>query len=301
MGQLEDMHVFVRVVETGSITKAAEQLNLAKSAVSKRLSELENRLNSKLINRTTRKSSLTEAGTLYYQQVKLILEEVDELNNRISSATQHLEGSLKLALPLSFGLSQLAPALDLFAKKYPNLKIEIDFSDRKVDIVEEGFDLAFRIGHIEDSSLRARKIAPIKHILCGSPEYLDRYGKPEKLEELKRHRLLKYGSSPLAGITLLDRQGKQHTIQIEPYHTANNGDFLKSMAISGHGIALLPTFIIWKELGTKSLIPLLTNYSVPLMHAYALYPQTRFLPTKVRYLIDFLTERFGNNPYWDQA
>ncbi|MCG7588778.1 LysR family transcriptional regulator, partial [Photobacterium sp. OFAV2-7] len=203
MGQLEDMHVFIRVVETGSITKAAEQLNLAKSAVSKRLSELENRLNSKLINRTTRKSSLTEAGTLYYQQVKQILEEVDELNNRISSATQHLEGSLKLALPLSFGLSQLAPALDIYAKKYPNLKIETDFSDRKVDIVEEGFDLAFRIGHIEDSSFRARKIAPIKHVLCASPEYLEQHGTPASLEELKSHRFLKYGSTPQAGVNLL--------------------------------------------------------------------------------------------------
>lgn len=300
MGQLEDMQVFARVVETGSITKASEQLNLAKSAISKRLSELENRLGSKLINRTTRKSSLTEAGTLYYQHVKLILEEVDELNNQISTTTQRLEGTLKLAVPLSFGLSQLAPAIDLFAKEYPNLKIHIDFSDRKVDIIEEGFDLAFRIGHIEDSSLQARKIAPISHLLCASPEYINQYGKPETLEQLKDHRVLKYGSSPLSGLKLLDREKKEHIIQVEPYCIANNGDFLKSMAISGHGVAFLPTFIVWDALATKTLVPLLDDYSAPLMYAYALYPPTRYLPLKVRYLIDFLTERFGNTPYWDQ-
>ncbi len=299
MGQLESMQVFARVVEAGSITKAAEQLNLAKSAVSKRLRELEGRLGLKLINRTTRKSSLTEAGTLYYQRVKLILEEVEVLDSQMLTKTQALEGSLKLAIPMSFGLSHLAPAIDLFVKQHPGLKIKVDFSDRKVNIIEEGVDLAFRIGHLEDSSMQAREIAPIKHVLCASPEYINQHGKPESPEQLKHHKILKYGSSPLAGIRLKDNENREHSIHVEPYVIANNGAFLKTMAISGHGIVVLPTFIVWDALASNTLVPVLEGYSVPTMHAYAVYPPTRHLPLKVRSLIDFLIDRFGDTPYWD--
>jgi DNA-binding transcriptional LysR family regulator len=166
MGQLEDMHIFLRVVETGSITKAAEQMNIAKSAVSKRLALLEHKLGIKLINRTTRMSSITEAGQHYYQRSKLILDEVDELNSQTSSSKRALEGTLNIAVPLSFGLSHLAPALDLFLKEHADLKLKINFSDQRIDIIEQGVDLAFRIGQLDNSSMQARKIAPIKHVLC---------------------------------------------------------------------------------------------------------------------------------------
>jgi len=300
MGQLEDMYIFLRVVETGSITKAAEQMNIAKSAVSKRLSLLEQKLGIKLINRTTRKSSITEAGQRYYQRSKLILDEVDELNSQTSSSKRALEGTLNIAVPLSFGLTHLAPALDLFLQQHNDLKLDINFSDQKIDIVEQGVDLAFRIGQLDNSSMQARKIAPIKHVLCASPEYLKLHGEPKTPSDLKQHKIIKYGSSEQSGVKLISKDGKEQLVHIEPHIIANNGDFLKSLAESNHGITYLPTFIVWQSLATKTLVPVLAEYKLPTMHAYAVYPPNRHLPLKVRSLIDFLVERFGNNPYWDQ-
>ncbi|MBA6233621.1 MULTISPECIES: LysR family transcriptional regulator [unclassified Colwellia] len=300
MGQLEDMYIFLRVVETGSITKAAEQMNIAKSAVSKRLSLLEQKLGIKLINRTTRKSSITEAGQRYYHRSKLIVDEVDELNSQTTSSNSALEGTLNIAVPLSFGLTHLAPALDLFLQQHSDLKLNINFSDQKIDIVEQGVDLAFRIGQLDNSTLQARKIAPIKHVLCASPDYLVLHGKPITPDDLKQHSVIRYGSSEQSGIKLLSKEGQEHIVHLEPNIIANNGDFLKSLAESGHGITYLPTFIVWQSLATQTLVPVLEAYKLPTMHAYAVYPPNRHLPFKVRSLIDFLVERFGDNPYWDQ-
>ena len=300
MGQLEDMQMFVRVVEAGSITKAASQLNLAKSAVSKRLSDLESRLGSKLINRTTRTSSLTEAGHQYYQRVQLLLGEVDSLNGDIARENKVLSGSLKLAVPLSFGITHLTPAIDLFMHQHPKLSIELDFSDRKVDLIEGGYDLAFRIGSLPDSSLKARKIAPIKHVICASPDYLMRQGIPENPAQLKHHKILKQVGWPLAGMPLWDLDGQKHLVNGDSSLIANNGNAMTLLALAGHGIIMLPTFYVWESLQRGDLVPILENYSMTTMHAYAIYPATHYLPLKVRSLIDFLIDRFGEAPYWDR-
>jgi DNA-binding transcriptional LysR family regulator len=300
MGQFEDMYIFLRVVETGSITKAAEQMNIAKSAVSKRLSLLEQKLGIKLINRTTRKSSITESGQRYYQRSKLILDEVDELNSQISSSKRALEGTLNIAVPLSFGLTHLAPALDVFLQQHTDLKLNINFSDQKIDIVEQGVDLAFRIGQLDNSTLQARTIAPIKHVLCASPKYLKSHGEPKVPSDLKKHKIIKYGSADQSALKILSEDGEEHVVHLEPHFMANNGDFLKLLAESNHGITYLPTFIVWQSLATQTLVPVLQKYQTQTMHAYAVYPPNRHLPLKVRSLIDFLVERFGSNPYWDQ-
>jgi DNA-binding transcriptional LysR family regulator len=299
MGQLEDMQVFVRIVKAGSITKAAGQLSLAKSAVSKRLNDLENRLGSKLINRTTRTSSLTEAGQQYYQRVQLLLGEVDSLNGDIARENKVLTGSLKLAVPLTFGVTHLTPAIDLFMRQHPELSIELDFSDRKVDLIEGGYDLAFRIGSLPDSSLKARKIAPIKHVICASPDYLKRQGTPENPAQLKHHKILKRPGWPLAGMPLWDLEGQKHLVNGQSSLIANNGNAMTMLALTGHGIIMLPTFYVWESLQRGDLVPILENYSLATMNAYAVYPTTRYLPRKVRSLIDFLVERFGDTPYWD--
>ncbi|WP_299491790.1 LysR family transcriptional regulator [uncultured Shewanella sp.] len=304
MGQLEDMTVFTRVVEAGSITRAAEQLNMAKSAISKRLSELENRLGIKLITRTTRQSSITEAGQTYYQRCKLIIDEVEEMNCHVSSQVRSLQGTLKIAAPLSFGIHHLTPVLDIFMQQHPELTLEVDFSDRKVDIVEQGVDLAFRITQpyrpiIDDSRLQARNIVPIKHILCASPGYLAKHGTPHTLEALKKHQLLKYQHTNNSGLLLTDKNGKQHKLQLEAHFTANNGEVLKYLAESDHGIVDLPTFITWQAIKNKTLVPVLPDYQLVELQAYALYPENRYLPLKVRRLIDFLIERFSQSPYWD--
>ena len=299
MGQLEDMAMFVRIVEAGSITKAAEQLNIAKSAVSRRLKELETRLGSQLISRTTRQSNLTQAGEQYYQKVHHILSEVDALNEETSGTPTRIEGTLKMTAPLSFGLMHLNDVIDEYANQHPELKFELDFSDRHTDLIEEGFELAIRIRELQDSSYQAKRLALIRYALCASPEYLERMGTPKTFDDLSEHEFLQYGMSKSSTIELIDEQGKKHQVAVNGKIKANNGDFLREMAVKGHGIAFLPTFITYKALISGELVPILQQYQLPTLNAYAVYPKNRFLSQRCRYLIDFIAERFGDNPYWD--
>ena len=300
MGQLEDMAMFVRIVEAGSITKAAEQLNIAKSAVSRRLKELETRLGSQLISRTTRQSNLTQAGEQYYQKVHHILSEVDALNEETSGTPTRIEGTLKMTAPLSFGLMHLNDVIDEYANQHPELKFELDFSDRHTDLIEEGFELAIRIRELQDSSYQAKRLALIRYALCASPEYLERMGTPKTFDDLSEHEFLQYGMSKSSTIELIDEQGKKHQVAVIGKIKANNGDFLREMAVKGHGIAFLPTFITYKALTSGELVPILQQYQLPTLNAYAVYPKNRFLSQRCRYLIDFIAERFGDNPYWDK-
>ncbi|WP_314884889.1 LysR family transcriptional regulator [Psychrobacter immobilis] len=300
MGQLEDMAMFVRIVEAGSITKAAEQLNIAKSAVSRRLKELETRLGSQLISRTTRQSNLTQAGEQYYQKVHHILSEVDALNEETSGTPTRIEGTLKMTAPLSFGLMHLNDVIDEYANQHPELKFELDFSDRHTDLIEEGFELAIRIRELQDSSYQAKRLALIRYALCASPEYLERMGTPKTFDDLTEHEFLQYGMSKSSAIELIDKQGKNHQVAVNGKIKANNGDFLREMAVKGHGIAFLPTFITYQALISGELVPILQQYQLPTLNAYAVYPKNRFLSQRCRYLIDFIAERFGDNPYWDK-
>jgi DNA-binding transcriptional LysR family regulator len=300
MGQLEDMNVFIRVVEAGGISRAADQLGLAKSAVSRRLLDLETRLGVRLLNRTTRRSSLTEVGRSYYERAIKVVDDVAELNALTIDSNTTLEGTINLAAPLSFGLCHLAKAIDAFVKQHPELSINIDFSDRQVDLVEEGLDMAFRIADLKDSSLMARKISPIRILLCASPDYLQKNGTPKTPKELKQHRLLRYNVPGSSAWKLTDKDGKQHLVNVSAKIVANNGDFLRDMAIAGHGIVPIPTFICWQAIITGELVPILSDYKLPQLNAYAVYPQTRYLSQRARMLIDFLVECFGDNPYWDE-
>lgn len=300
MGQLEDMNMFIRVVDAGGISRAADQLNLAKSAVSRRLVNLEMRLGLRLLNRTTRTSNMTEAGRSYYERAIKIVNDVTELNTLSKDSNTELKGTINLAAPLSFGLCHLSAAIDSFSKQNPELIINIDFSDRQVDLIEEGLDLAFRIATLKDSNLIARKMSPIRHVLCASPNYLKKQGAPKTPSDLKFHQLLHYNLSGSSTWKLTDKQGKKHIINISAHMVANNGDFLKDMAVAGHGIVMTPTFISWREIAMGNLVSVLSEYDLPQLNAYAVYPQTRYLSQRTRALIDFLVGKFGDNPYWDQ-
>ena len=300
MGQLEEMNVFVRIVEAGGIGKAAEQLGVAKSAISRRLAELESRLDTQLLVRTTRKSNLTDAGHTYYQHALKIIDQITMMDAATCKVDASLEGTLRLAVPLSFGLAHLTSVIDLFSQQHPNLTIQTDFSDRHVDLVEEGYDLAIRIADLKDSSLQAKRITPIRHVLCASPEYLENMGTPSTIADLSQHQLLQYGSAHRLKFELIDPQGKKHSVEHKAKIKANNGDFLRDMAIAGHGILTTPTFITWQALATGDLVPILQDHQLPDSYAYAVYPQNRFLAQRARLLIDFIAERFGDNPYWDQ-
>jgi DNA-binding transcriptional LysR family regulator len=299
MGQFEDMALFVRIVDAGGISKAADQLNLAKSAVSKRLADLEKRLAMQLLNRTTRKSHLTEAGSRYYQRAKMILEEVDELNESTRGEQVRIDGTLKLAAPLSFGLLHLAPLIDEFTRAHPELDVQVDFSDRQVDLIQEGYELALRIGQLHDSSLQARRITPIKHLLCASAGYINEHGQPASPRELIHHQYLHYGMSNEAKLPLRDANGAWHNTDLIAHIAANNGDFLKAMVLKNRGITVLPTFLIYQELQRGEIVQVMPDFSAAPMQAYAVYPQNRFLSQRCRLFIDFIAERFGEEPYWD--
>ena len=300
MGQLEEMQNFVRVVEAGSISKAAEQLNIAKSGVSRRLSELESRLGVRLLNRTTRQSSLTEAGQLFFERAVKLIGDVAELNASASDQQALLQGSIRLAMPLSFGLDHLSPAIDEFAREHPQLCLNIDFSDHHLDLVERGIDLAIRIADLEDSTLQARRLCPIRILLCASPTYLEAFGTPERPQDLQNHKLLCFDAGHGSALHLSGADGKTYVVQNKPAMMANNGDFLRDMAVAGHGIVMVPSFIVWQRLATGELVTILDDYCPPQRSAYAVYPQNRYLSHRVRLLIDFLAERFGEHPYWDQ-
>ena len=300
MGQLEDMAMFVRIVEAGSITKAAEQLNIAKSAVSRRLKELEARLGSQLISRTTRQSKLTQAGEQYYQQVTNILSAVDVINEHASDAPMRIEGTLKMTAPLSFGLMHLNDVIDAYANQHPNLKFELDFSDRRIDLIEEGYELAIRIGELRDSSYQAKQLALIRCVICASPDYLAKTGTPETPEDLADHDFLQYSLGQTNSIELMDTHGKKHRHTIDAKIKATNGEFLVDLAVKGQGITFVPTFIAYKRLATGELVPILQQYQLPILKAYAVYPKNRFLSQRCRYLIDLIAEQFGDHPYWDQ-
>jgi len=300
MGQLEDMAMFVRVVEAGSITKAAEQLNIAKSAVSRRLRELETRLGSQLISRTTRRSKLTQAGEQYYQQVTNILSAVDAINEHATDAPMRIEGTLKMTAPLSFGIMHLNDIIDDYANQHPNLRFELDFSDRRIDLIEEGYELAIRIGELRDSSYQAKQLTLIRCVICASPDYLARMGTPESIENLGAHEFLEYSLGQTNRIELLDEQGNKHYHAMNAKIKATNGEFLTDLAVRGHGITVIPTFLAYKQLASGELVAILPQYHLPTLNAYAVYPKNRFLSQRCRYLIDFIAEQFGDNPYWDR-
>lgn len=301
MGQLEDMRIFVRVVEAGGVGKAADQLGLAKSGVSRSLVSLENRLGVQLINRTTRRISLSGVGREYYQAAVKLIGDISELDALAANAETSLQGQLRLAVPLSFGLCHLSAAIDEFVRAHPGLTFDIDFSDRLVDLVEQGVDLAIRITALKDSSFKARRICPIRLKLCASPAYLDAHGAPLTPDDLKRHALLGYNIGAGTALKLTDPQGNEHLVQASSRMVANNGDFLRDMALAGHGIVLLPTFIAWQALANGALKPVLETYLPAQLSAWAVYPQTRYLSQRARVFIDFLIDRFGETPYWDQA
>lgn len=300
MSHWEEMRTFVRVVEAGSISKAADQVGIAKSGVSRRLADLESRLGARLINRTTRRSSLTEAGRTLYEGAVKLLGDIDELEAAVASSGSQLQGTLRLAVPLSFGLCHLTPAIEEFMVANPGLTINVDFSDRQVDLVELGVDLAIRIGVLQDSSLQSRRICPIRVVVCASPAYLEKHGAPHKASDLVHHRVLQYDAGSGPPTRIATASGGTLPLPGKAGLVANNGDFLRDMAIGGHGIIVTPTFIAWEALRTGKLVTLLDDVPLRPIDAWAVYPQTRYLSQRSRAFIDFLVDRFGDEPYWDR-
>lgn len=302
MDRFDSLHTFVAVVEAGSFSAAAVRLDHAKSAVSRQVAALEAHLGAQLLNRTTRRLSLTEAGREFYERAQRILTDLAEAEQSVAAEQTALRGRLRLAAPLSFGLQHLAPALDEFLAQHPELVLDLDLDDRRVNLVEEGFDLALRIGELADSTLVARPLVPIRMVLCASPDYLRRHGTPQTPADLAFHAGLVYGNIPEAQQwRFLDAAGKSHSVKVPARLRANNGDVLVQAALAGLGVVVSPSFIAHRALAAGELVSLLPAYQAPGTTAYAVYPSRRHLPQRVRALIEFLVQRFGTTPYWDVA
>ena len=298
--RLEGLEAFVTVVDTGSFSKAAERLGIARSMVSRRISELEARLGAQLLQRTTRRLSLTEEGRDFYERASRILIDLDEAEQSITTGQAALRGRLRIAAPLSFGVLHLAPALDEFARQHPELVLDIELDDRTINLVEEGFDLAIRIGHLPDSTLVARPLAPIRFAVCASAEYLRTHGEPHHPEELISHDGLVYGNLPEhLQWKFFNSEGGEVTAHPRSRLRANNGDLLLRAAIDGLGIIVTPTFISHPAIASGALIPILRHWQPQQATLYAVYASRLHLPARVRLLIEHLAQRFGDHPYWD--
>ena len=300
MSRLEDMELFVQVVEAGSFTAAARRAGLSKSMVSRRIAALEDRLAARLLNRTTRRLTLTETGSAFYERAARLVAEADEAELLASQLDAEPRGRLRVAAPMSFGFLHLASALAAFAAEYPRLVVDLDLDDRFVDLASEGQDMAVRIGRLSDSSLVARRLAPCRLCIVASPDYLARRGTPERPEDLAGHDSLVYSNTSAAEqwrfVGVSERLAPRLTVRLQ----ANNGDALCAAAEAGLGLAVLPSFLAAPAVARGRLRIVLADHPLEESGIYAVYPAHRHLSAKVRRLIDFLALRFGGEPYWDE-
>lgn len=300
MDRFEDMRCFVQVADHGSVTRAAESMGIAPSAVSRRLKELEIRLGVQLLARTTRRMNLTEAGQTFCARARRILADVEEAEAEVSDASRALAGSFRIAAPLTFGIGQLSPVIIDFAAAHPELKVDLDFSDRIVDLVGEGFDLAVRIGNLRDSSLIARKICDVRQAVAAAPSFLDRHGRPQTPEDMREWPALAYVGSERHDIWRFTRpDGSEGSVQMTVKMRANNGTALTRAAIAGLGVVREPTFILHEAVEAGDLELVLRDHCWQVIGIYAVYPETRHLSAKARAFIDFLRERIGSKPSWE--
>ncbi|MES9992255.1 MAG: LysR family transcriptional regulator [Candidatus Thiodiazotropha sp.] len=302
MDRFESLESFVTVVESGQFSAAAERLGIGKSVISRRVSELEEYLGALLIQRTTRRLSLTDAGRAFYPRAIQLLEDLAEAEQSVSTAQHALSGRIRLAAPLSFGLMHLAPALNSFMTQHPGVMLDMDFNDSQVDLIQQGFDLALRIGRLEDSTMVALPLAPIHTVVCASPGYLARYGTPKTPQALSDHHCLCYSNLPEPQKwRFIDNAGGKQSVRVENRMLANNGQIILEAAASGHGICISPTFIAYRTILEGRLVPILRDYKIPEATAYAVYPNRRFIPQRVRVLTEYFRELFGERPYWDEG
>jgi DNA-binding transcriptional LysR family regulator len=301
MDKLEAMNAFAKVVSLGSYADAGRALGLTRSAVSKAVMELEQVLGARLLDRTTRRVSPTEAGLSYYERCLDILARVEETELQVSRLHDEPKGVLKINAPMSFGMLYLGEAIAAFMADYPDLKVEMTLTDRFIDPVEEGVDVTIRIAELADSSLIARKLASTRRAVVAAPSYIAQHGAPKSPDELTQHRWLAYGmTTTLQRWTYLGADGASASVPLKSTMSSNNGHVLRAAALAGQGVTELPTFLVGCDLAAGKLQVLLPDYPRGEFGIYALYTPNRFLATKTRVLIDFLAKRFGGDPEWER-
>ncbi|WP_188380263.1 LysR family transcriptional regulator [Oxalicibacterium faecigallinarum] len=287
------MKTFVAVVESESFTAAGARLDISKAIASKYVGILEDHLGTRLLNRTTRRLSLTESGTAYYERCVQILADVNEAEQAAGQMTAIPRGTLKVAMPVSFGTICIAPLMSEYMRRYPEVKLDIALADRRVDLIEEGFDLAIRVGSLPESGLIARRLAVDRIVCCAAPAYLAARGTPVQPADLADHACLNYIYASGGDEWTFGKQRRQVSVLIDGPVRANNGDMLRLAALDGAGIIWQPYFIVGDDVKSGRLIELMTDFGGPELGIYALYPSRKHLSAKVRTFVDYLAERMS--------
>ncbi|RQN38199.1 LysR family transcriptional regulator [Paraburkholderia tropica] len=302
MDRLTSLGVFVAAVEEGSFAAAARRFGLSPAMAGKHVTAIEAQLNARLLQRTTRRLSLTETGQAYYERSKQILEAFDEANREASDTQRTARGVLRVAAPVTFGAMHLGSVTAQYLEDHPQVNIEVLLGDRYVDLLDAGIDVAIRIGRLDDPGVVTRRIAPCRMLMCASPAYLDRYGAPRTPQDLRKAQRLCFSEAVSAGDwTVFDSKDRAHVIDGPCRLAANNTQMLLSAALAGAGIAYGPTFVFGEHLRAGRLIQVLPTYRTTELIIQAVYPSARSIPLKVRRFVDYLATAFGDMPPWDQA
>jgi DNA-binding transcriptional LysR family regulator len=297
MDKFQEMRVFAGVVDAGSFVGAADALGMSKAAVSRHVSDLEQRLGVRLMQRTTRKLSLTQEGEVFLARCRDILASIEESEAELSTRAASASGLLKVSVPVSFATKHLAPLWSDFLAAHPRLTLDVHLADRVVDLVDEGFDLAVRIARLPDSSLVSRKLAATRLVLCAAPSYLRRRGTPMHPDDLAAHDVIGYSLLSTPGQWLLQGPDGPVTVKTRPRLWTNNGDTSVAAAVRGAGIDLQPTFLIADELAAGRLVQVLPAWQAVELGIYAVYPSRKFVLPKVRALVNFLAASFADAPW----
>jgi DNA-binding transcriptional LysR family regulator len=301
MDKYQEMRVFTAVADAGSFVVAANGLGISKAAVSRYVSELERRLQARLLHRTTRRLSLTPEGEVFLARCRDILANIEASEAEISTRSDTASGLLKLSVPVSFGIRHLAPLWSEFLRDHPRVTLDVQLADRVIDLVDEGFDLAVRIARLPDSSLVSRRLAATRLVLCASPEYLQRKGVPQQLSDLAQHDVLGYSLLAMGDQWQFTGPDGPASVRVRPCLWSNNGDSCVAAALRGAGIQLQPTFLIAAELASGQLVEVLPQFRSVEMGIYAVYPSRKFVLPKVRAMIAFLSVRLANAPWMEPA
>ncbi|MBL8382136.1 MAG: LysR family transcriptional regulator [Burkholderiales bacterium] len=295
MDRLSAMRAFVQVVEAGSFARAAERLGVSVSACSRQVADLEAHLDARLLNRTTRSLSLTEAGAAYLERCAQLLADLEDAEAAAHAGRVRARGTLRVTCSINFGLRHLSPLIAPFQERHPDVQLDVSLSDRMVDLVEEGFDVALRIGEVRSTTLVARRLAQTCLVTCASPAYLRRRGTPVTPQQLAEHNCLTYEYMPSRGEwRFVDAAGAEHRVRVAGSVHSNNGDLLAAAAVQGIGICCEPDFIVAADLAAGRLRRVLEGYRAPSTPIHAVYASRRHLSAKVRAFVDFLAEAFAS-------
>jgi DNA-binding transcriptional LysR family regulator len=303
MENLTDIAVFVRVVKADSFTAAAQELELSRSVISKYITRLEQRLGVRLLNRTTRRLSMTEAGLRFFQQSQSALAQLENAETEIRALQASPKGLLRISAPSSFGVFHLAPLIPKLRQTHPDLTIDLSIDDHQIDIVDTGVDVAIRIAELPDSTLIAKRVARCRYVVCAAPEYIDKHGRPKTPEDLRNYNclLFQFWNAP-SQWKFLNKEEQFISVPVRGEIICNNSLALREILLGGGGITMAPTFLVGDDIANNRLVSVLNDYYIKPISVYAVYPHRQYLAAKVRAFLEFLSLHIeADKPYWDNS